>query len=98
LSHLFAQGFNSAECLVSDPAFRADAKALMGGQAKSLAKHFPRGQPNPSKYDVVYAIAMNKGRDLDSLPFFSRLNAVRAIGRLGRMGFNPKMELITLEN
>lgn len=96
LSHLFAQGVVSAECLVADGSFRADAKELMVGQAKSLAKHFPRTQPNPRDYEVVYAIAMKKGRDLMSLPFFSRLNAVRAIGQLGRMGFNPRLELVTL--
>jgi uncharacterized protein (TIGR04141 family) len=98
LSHLFAQGLTSAEALVSDAKFRESARRLLGEQAKSLRSHIPAGEPDRSKYRIVYAVIRGGGRGrMGVLPFFSQLRLVRSAQSLRRLGFEVRWDRIGVE-
>lgn len=90
LSHLFAQGVNSAELFQTDPAFRQKVNA-----------NLPEGYqiPNPSKrpeygeYRVVYAIVSDIDGDLE-LPFFSKLSLKNARRRIEGFGYKVALSKI----
>lgn len=77
LSHLFAQGVNSAEAL-GDPKFRALANEKLGTTAF--------GEPwDPKAHPVVFLIGAVKPSPLH-LPFFSKLTLHNAVHRLRLIG------------
>lgn len=102
LSHLFAQGFVSAESLQMSTEFRAKAQEkieqVSGGDA-SFA-FFGADDIRTSEYEVVYAIVEQwKSRTISSaLPFFSKVN-LREVNRqlIGR-GFRVAMKQIEAKN
>jgi uncharacterized protein (TIGR04141 family) len=97
LSHLFSQGFVSANLLLRDVLFRRAAhekiKALGGGKefyffdVQSLPAH---------DFKVIYAIVAHwKGRKAkDALPFFSKVNLARTAEELRISGFNVAIACI----
>jgi uncharacterized protein (TIGR04141 family) len=85
LSHLFMQGAVSGELFVSDGEFRA-----------KLNRKLPRGckltdpkriRPNPSEYEIVYAIISGSANPLN-IPFFSKVSFRSARRRLASYGYN----------
>lgn len=85
LSHLFMQGAVSGELLVSDGEFRA-----------KLNRELPRGykladprriRPNPSEYEIVFAIISGSANPLN-IPFFSKVSFRSARRRLASYGYN----------
>ena len=85
LSHLFMQGAVSGELLVSDGEFRA-----------KLNRELPRGykladpkrtRPDPSEYEIVYAIISGSANPLN-IPFFSKVSLRSARRRLASYGYN----------
>lgn len=69
LSHLFAQGFVSAELLLTDENFRQKViKDLLTSAYKSVV---PAIKPKASDYKIVYAIITKKKKL--SIPFFSKV-------------------------
>jgi uncharacterized protein (TIGR04141 family) len=91
LSHLFSQGFVSADLLQMSPQFRQVVKEKIEELDSSGAFGFIDGSPIiPSEYEVVYVIvAAWRGRTLaEGLPFFSKVNLVRTVTDLAGRGFN----------
>ena len=71
LSHLFMQGAVSGELLVSDGEFRAKLnRALPRGYKLVDPK---RIRPNPSEYEIVYAVISGSASPLN-IPFFSKVD------------------------
>lgn len=98
LSHLFAQGIVSAETFISDDGFRLRARKLLAERAASLASHVPDGPPDRSRFEVVYAVIIDKKRGWKgSLPFFSQLNMARAAEQLRRLGLRVSACAINFE-
>jgi uncharacterized protein (TIGR04141 family) len=89
LSHLFAQGRNSAEAFLKDESFRAGAKAKLQAISKKFADEIPTKRPTPGQFEIVYVV-MGKQRNnfVKELPFFSQLTLKLAVEDLRTMGFN----------
>lgn len=89
LSHLFAQGSVSANSFAQDADYRAEFNKLLPASHK-LADSNQR--PDPSKFEIVYAVVSNSGDPIDqSLPFFSRLNLRNAARQLSGYGFRVSL-------
>jgi uncharacterized protein (TIGR04141 family) len=87
LSHLFAQGVNSAERLLGDPDFRSKARTVVAGVDGSFADVIPIDRPDPSGRAVVFAVISRSRRDTPlTLPFFSVLSLRAAVQRLRALG------------
>jgi uncharacterized protein (TIGR04141 family) len=69
LSHLFSQGFVSADLLLTDRSFRKEVNLKLIDSHKSVVSE---DDPNPSEYTIVYAIGTSKANL--KLPFFSIIN------------------------
>jgi uncharacterized protein (TIGR04141 family) len=83
LSHLFMQGTVSGELLVSDAEFRVKLNRELP-RGHKLAE--PRRRPNPSDYEVVYAIISTSLNPLN-IPFFSKVSLRSARRRLMSYGY-----------
>ncbi|MEP4556313.1 TIGR04141 family sporadically distributed protein [Cobetia amphilecti] len=57
LSHLFSQGFVSAEAFIGDVNFREKLNSKLPSKARL---EIVKQRPNPSEYSVIYAIAINR--------------------------------------
>lgn len=69
LSHLFSQGFVSADLLLTDKLFREKVNSKLNDSHKSVVLE---NEPNPSEYTIVYAIGTSQNEL--KLPFFSVIN------------------------
>jgi uncharacterized protein (TIGR04141 family) len=90
LSHLFSQGFVSAELLQSDPAFRTMVKERIGElDSRGAFQFFDSAALQTSDFEIIYAILANwRERSLASaLPFFSKVNLRRTAEDLVSRGF-----------
>lgn len=97
LSHLFAQGRVSAETFIYDAAFRNGVRDVLKECSPSLAAHVPQSRPNPSRYQIVYAIIKGGTNGWKrSLPFFSQLHLVRSAESLRRIGFDVRLKRINI--
>lgn len=90
LSHLFAQGYVSAELLQTSPEFRLAARDTIERQPNG--DQFQMFGPDPldtTRFEVVYAIiAKWRNRALaKALPFFSKINLRRTAQQLTSRGF-----------
>lgn len=83
LSHLFAQGVTAGELFVSDQGFREKLNEKLP-DAHKLGDVTVR--PDPSKYEVVFAIVSKSKKPLD-IPFFSKVSLRNARKRLSAYGF-----------
>jgi len=99
LSHLFAQGLQSAEVFYADAGFATALKMRAAAEiSASAAAMIPDTRPVPEQWTVVYAIITDGARPWPaSLPFFSQLNFRNTAERLSRMGFNVGLARIALE-
>lgn len=85
LSHLFAQGLNSAKLFLRDSSFRTKLSTKLPA---GVGADFPTTRPDPSKFEVVYAIVSDSESPIkDSLPFFSRMTLHSAATELLMLGF-----------
>lgn len=101
LSHLFAQGLNSADLFRMNPYYRAAALDKIKEQEEVRVQEsgdstfrgrfstFSQDSIDPGQYEVSYAIiAKWRGRTLsDALPFFSKLTLRYYVDGLRRMGY-----------
>ncbi len=88
LSHLFAQGMNSAERLLQDPEFRRQARMCIAEQDPSLEALIPEGRPEARSHEVTFAVVTRSTRDTPlTLPFFSLVSLRAAATRLQAFGF-----------
>jgi len=98
LSHLFSQGFVSAELLQSSPEFRkvASAKILSYKKGKEGFDHFSRPAIDASDFQVVYAIIERwGGRSCsEAMPFFSKVNLREVTSNLQARGYRVALDQI----
>ena len=89
LSHLFGQGYVSAELLIDSEAYRARVRDKIGGANPDFQRLFPEGDVVAADWEVVYAILgpWNGESPSAKLPFFSKVNLREFRRRLRRMGF-----------
>lgn len=92
LSHLFAQGLNSAQ------AFRdARFRELAAAQCPPSHRGIFQGDPRPSDHTVAYAIITSAPGDLrNALPFFSKQSLANAAVALRNMGYQVRLKKIVL--
>lgn len=96
LSHLFFQGFVSAESFLESQ-FRGLVNEKMGQLGYGV--HIPVNidEFDPKKFTVIFAIAKNEqvvdGRKPD-IPFFSKVSLKTVSNRLMHYGYNVKMKFI----
>lgn len=88
LSHLFQQGLVSGEHFVSDVEFRRKLNTKVNNKLKTgWTRNTSVARPNPSEYEVVYAIISSKGDAKPVIPFFSRVSIKNARRRLEGFGY-----------
>ena len=89
LSHLFAQGLNSAERLLQDAEFRRQARQVIERVDPSFADVLPADRPtDPSAFEITFAVITRSQRPVPlTLPFFSLVSLRAAIVRLRAYGF-----------
>ncbi len=92
LSHLFAQGLNSAQAF-RDTRFRDLAAALCPDSHRFIFE----SEPRVSDHTVTYSIITQAGGDLrDALPFFSKQSLANASRELKNMGYQVRLKKIAV--
>jgi len=92
LSHLFAQGVNSAELFLADTDFRDKVRKLLPPGYEKLV---PADRPDPKGYEVVFAISSKSTKPLaTSLPFFAKLSLKNTARRLASFGLKTSLRKI----
>lgn len=88
LSHLFAQGFVSANSFFDEKFRRKVNEKLAGWSSVPEDEELPRGS-----YEVVYAIAKQNitNGDKPSIPFFSKVNFMNYSRQLKRLGYKVSL-------
>jgi uncharacterized protein (TIGR04141 family) len=87
LSHLFAQGVNAAERMLSDAEFRRQARHVVRNADPAFADVIAEGRPDPSALEVTFAVITRSQRETPlTLPFFSVLSLRTAVQRLRALG------------
>jgi uncharacterized protein (TIGR04141 family) len=95
LSHLFAQGVNSARLFVSDAEFRGAVNKKLPAKFKLVDAG---AKISPSDYEIVFAIISNEAGDGVKLPFFSRVSLQNASQILGSYDFNVSLLKVSAKN
>jgi uncharacterized protein (TIGR04141 family) len=92
LSHLFAQGLNSAQAF-RDARFRQLALARCPPSHRAIF----RGEPRSSDFTITYAIITQAAGNLrDALPFFSKQSLANAGEMLRNMGYQVRLKKIAV--
>ena len=100
LSHLFAQGVNSAERLLRDPEFRRQAREVVEREDATFSDVLPADRPeNPAAFEVTFAVITRSRRGTPlTLPFFSLVSLRAAAARLRAFGFRVSVAQIEEED
>ena len=101
LSHLFSQGFVSAQLLQEDNTFRkAAADKIRQLTSATSFGFFETPSLDTTRFQVVYAIAAPwKGRNLtQALPFFSKVNLDGITQQLVNRGYRVGLSQIDTSN
>lgn len=97
ISHLWSQGFVSADLFANDAAFRKELRRRVKALDQEFAELLPRAheRPNRESYTVVYGIMRKPRADgtLD-LPFFSKVSFQAAAEQIRRLNIPVALELI----
>jgi uncharacterized protein (TIGR04141 family) len=94
LSHLFAQGLNSAQAF-RNVQFRQGAREVCAATHQAIFD----GEPRTSECTVTFAIITRAAGDLrDALPFFSKQSLANAARELLNMGYQVRMKKITVRD
>ncbi len=99
LSHLFAQGTISARVFLNDGSVRKDIRNqlinMAGGDRFVNLIPDEKMRPNPTDYEIVYAIITKSTTDWPpSLPFFSQLNLMQNARMLQALGYKVTIQYI----
>jgi uncharacterized protein (TIGR04141 family) len=95
LSHLFAQGVNSAERLLLDQDFRSKARAVAAREKNAFADVLPAGRPQPGDHEISFVVITRSTRETPlTLPFFSLVNLRVATSRLQSFGFRVSIAAV----
>jgi uncharacterized protein (TIGR04141 family) len=92
LSHLFQQGVVSGELFISDIKFRKDVNDKLSDPYKL---NNPIDRPDPTEYEVCYAIMSDVPGDLH-IPFFSKVVMKNAVKRLQAYGYKVTKKKIEM--
>ncbi len=96
LSHLFAQGSVAAEILLGDREFRKSARKVLGTFSNAAREIIPLDNFRSAEYEVVFLILGDDAANVKSnLPFFSKVNLVRAYDSLSQRGYSVKISAAT---
>lgn len=87
LSHLFMQGFVSAEAFIDYEELRRQVRATHPGVAHLI----PEDRPDAQQYELVYVI-LHEGQPV--LPFFSKVALVGMAKQLARMRFAVRLNWV----
>ncbi|MHB1469749.1 MAG: DUF6119 family protein [Solirubrobacteraceae bacterium] len=88
LSHLFAQGINSAERLLLDQDFRDRARTITEREDPSYREVLPATHPLPTNHEISFVVITRSKRTTPlTLPFFSIVSLRAAASRLQGYGF-----------
>jgi uncharacterized protein (TIGR04141 family) len=88
LSHLFAQGLNSAERFLQDPDFRIKAREIASSADPEFAALFPESRPDPEAHQITFVVITRSTRETPlTLPFFSVVSLRAASLRLRALGY-----------
>jgi uncharacterized protein (TIGR04141 family) len=101
LSHLFAQGFVSAQLLQEDTVFRKAAAEKVAELSPDVSfRFFDAPSIDSASFEVVYAIVASwKGRSLaTALPFFSKVNLDKTFQDLTNRGFRVGVSQVDTAN
>lgn len=93
LSHLFSQGLVAAEAFIKDAWYREQLNPKL---PTSIKLDDPTKRPNPSNYNIVYAIATNKNIP-NELPFFSKVTLKNALIMLRALDYKVSLAQIKIE-
>ena len=93
LSHLFAQGYVSAEAFVKDDEFR---RRLNEKLPASTRLKDTTVRPDASSFCVVYAVATTKLLP-GELPFFSKITLRNALKTLRALGYKVRISVIDVD-
>jgi uncharacterized protein (TIGR04141 family) len=92
LSHLFAQGVNSAERLLLDQDFRSKARAVVIDEDPSYADVLPDERPLASDHEISFVVITRSKRGTPlTLPFFSLISLRNAVSRLRSSAFASRL-------
>jgi len=96
LSHLFTQGTNSGERLLTDAEFRRKARELIDGIDSDFTDVIPAARPtNPADFEITFAVVTRSNRETPlTLPFFSVVSLRAAAQRLLAFGFKVTVAAI----
>lgn len=95
LSHLFSQGINSAERLLTDGDFRRKAADVIHATADGYADVWPLDRPPPEDHEIVFAvITRSRRRTPLTLPFFSVVSLRAAARTLDGFGFRVSVAAV----
>jgi uncharacterized protein (TIGR04141 family) len=87
LSHLFMQGYVSAEAFLD----YKDMRQQIRSKVPSSAEIVPEETPNSRDYEIVYALIHDRN---PSLPFFSKVSLTATHKLLKRMGYEVSLSWI----
>jgi len=95
LSHLFTQGLNSAERLLQDTNFRAEARTVIAAQGPEFEDLITAERPNPASHEVTFVVITRSDRNTPlTLPFFSVVSLRAAASRLQGFGFRVSVAAV----
>jgi len=93
LSHLFSQGFVSAEAFIKDTWYRSQLNPKL---PSSIKLKDPTIRPTPSNYTIVYAIATEKDLPKE-LPFFSKVTLKNTLKTLKALDYKVSLTKIEID-
>lgn len=96
LSHLFAQGINSAELLLNDQAFLDDARTLVTKVNRRFRGAIPQ-ELHARKQITIASVVLSRSRRTDTphgLPFFSLVSLQAAARSLRNAGVRVNVQQI----
>lgn len=87
LSHLFAQGFVSADLFLHNPKFREAARKTLGAALMPIEK------PDAGQYEVAFALISSSDKEI-RLPFFSQVSLRACVDNLRGRGYRVSLTKI----
>lgn len=95
LSHLFAQGVNSAERLLQDDDFRTKARSVVVSENPEFGDVLSEDRPSAEAHEVSFVVITRSARDTPlTLPFFSVVSLRAAASRLQGFGFKVSVAAV----
>jgi uncharacterized protein (TIGR04141 family) len=99
LSHLFAQGRNSAEAFLEEPDFRNGIRQRLQSIDSALIAQIPTSRPDAGRYTVVFAVVDSRaGAVATTLPFLSQITLAQSARYLRAVGYRVALSRIQISS